>query len=214
MKKLLLIIAFSSIYFIFGCTETTQVAGPESTSIEESMPIPVSKVNWLTLPKSDKMALNKQFKKGKYIKLKGGRGNNISINEKYDGGPFGEVHVKAKIEFRKQNFNEDSFYENVDYKFKNGKKKLWFTLTVDDETCSAVFTPHIMFDEPIKCNLKFVGLDLSGFDTDNIKFVFIPEGSESAFVPEYEDLIVDVDKGSITVINAMIPHFSRYGLCN
>lgn len=212
MKKLLLIAAFSSIYFIFGCSDTNQLAGPDNTVnvIEQSSSI--SSVNWISLPQPNNKSLQKRFSKGKFIKLAGGRGNNIHIKEQYEGGPFGVVKIDVKISFERDSFNEEfSFYEGEDYLFNNDGKELWFTLLVDDETCTSTFTPHIMFDKPVELDLKFEGVDFHGMDPDKIQFVFMPEGSEQAFVPVYRKLLIDPEKGKLQVWDAQIPHFSRYG---
>lgn len=212
MKKLLLIVAFSSIYFIFGCTDTNQLAGPDNAMpvIEQSSSI--SKVNWISLPQPRHKSLQKTWSEGKFIKLDGGRGNNIHIKLEYEGGLFGTVKIDAKIDFKKGSFNKDfSFYDDTDYLFDDAGKKLWITLLVDDETTSSTFTPHLMFDKPVELDLKFEGVDLSGFDLNNLKFVYLPDGSDEAFVPVYSELIIDAEKGKLQVKGALIPHFSRYG---
>ena len=218
MKRLLIITAFTSIYFIFGCTETYQVAGPEkpadanrmeTVSAEKS--IPVSELNWVTKPKR-KNALGKTVER-KFIKHKKSRRTQfIKVDEWYPGDLFDWTEVYAKIKFKRDTFTKDSFYEDEDYVFSDDGKSVLITLEVDDETCSVTFTPHLMFDKPAILNLEFRGVNLTGVNPEDIEFVYIPEGSEDAFIPKYKSLECNIEEGWIEVFKAELPHFSRFGL--
>lgn len=210
MKKLLILILFTSLYFVFGCMEQNQVAGPQTPDQIEKKSIPVNEINWVTLPRPDKNSLAKKFKRGSFIDIR--KGGKMKIDTWYYGGIHEWVEVWAEIKFDKKSIKQGySFYEDVNYVFSDNGKKLWFTMEIDDETTTGTFTPHIMFDKPIELSMEFRGLDLTGMDPDKFEFVYIPEGSDQAFVPKYKKFKVDIDKGKITVHKAEIPHFSRYG---
>ena len=84
------------------------------------------------------------------------------------------------------------------------------SMEIDDETGVSTFQPHLVFNTPAILNQTFTGLDLTGLDPNNIQLSYLAlDGTYE--VMEYDQLIVDVETGTITVVNGKIPHFSRYG---
>ena len=83
-------------------------------------------------------------------------------------------------------------------------------MDIDDQTGVSTFNPHIIFNFPAVLNQTFSGLDLSGIDPNNIQLYYL-DTDGSYEVMQYDQLIVDVETGTITVINGKIPHFSLYG---
>ena len=67
-----------------------------------------------------------------------------------------------------------------------------------------------MFGTPAILNFKFTGVDLTGIDPGTIKFVYYNaetgELSETGGTP-----IIDLDSCTLQIVNAVIPHFSRWG---
>ena len=53
--------------------------------------------------------------------------------------------------------------------------------------------------------------DLTGFDPNSIKFYYMNDNGIWEEYPVYE-IFVDVQWGTIRIIGAQIPHFSRYGI--
>jgi len=213
MKKLLLIAAFSLIYFIFGCTDTNQLAGPDNNvSVAEQFSSP-AKVNWISLPQPINKSLRKSWTVGEFIPI-GGSGS-LNIQDQYEGGVHGMVSVNATIEFNAGSINPDiSYFEGVNYLFNSDSTQLWSTLTVDDDYCSVNFTPHILFDQTATLNLIFTGIDLTGLNPDNIKFIYEADVSGEWYEPENSGIIFVQETGALGVQGAVIPHFSRYGFVN
>ncbi|MCL5027849.1 MAG: hypothetical protein M1480_02385 [Bacteroidetes bacterium] len=86
-----------------------------------------------------------------------------------------------------------------------------FTITMDEQNASVVFTPHMIFNRPLNLDLKFTGLDLSSLDLTkgNVEFYYVDD--EGNFTPVANSgIFVNASTGTLGVINAKINHFSRY----
>ena len=70
--------------------------------------------------------------------------------------------------------------------------------------------PQMTFDNPLNLNLTFSGLDLTGVNPSEVNFYYIdPDGNLE--IAENDGITVDIANGTLSVKNAKIPHFSRYG---
>ena len=171
MKTILMI--FSTAFLFWpGCNENSQVLEPES--------IEVSNRRLITLPQPNGLSVENTFSVTKYIK--GNDGGELRIDDRYFAGPHGEVKVIAKLKLDKNTFTGNY---NI-------------TMTVDDVTGAAKFSPVIIFTKPAtEFYLKFEGLDLSGVNPSDVKFQdFLPDGTVKD-IDEIEALIVDVPSGII-----------------
>jgi len=86
-----------------------------------------------------------------------------------------------------------------------------FSVEFDMESYSAHFYPSpTVFDVPLILDMKFSELDLTGVDPDVIAFSYI--GLDGILeTAECKSIRVDVKKGTLEVVGAKLPHFSRYG---
>jgi len=121
-----------------------------------------------------------------------------------------------------------TFAESFEYQSANGtvliNSKLIFpanafpgsktiSQTFNTETASLQFGPPMQFIAPVSYTLTVSGLDLTGINPDMLDFVYVAQdGSFTGVV--YDSITVDVASGSITVSNARLEHFSRYGFVN
>jgi hypothetical protein len=92
-------------------------------------------------------------------------------------------------------------------------------LTLDDEllvgNVDMKFSPHgITFSRPAKLEIRAEGMDLSGFNPDQIQIYYDNEDTGHWELMKCKKVKVDPNKGSIQVIYAEIPHFSRYALAH
>lgn len=73
------------------------------------------------------------------------------------------------------------------------------------------FSPSpFSFNLPAKLDFEIEGIKLAKKDSENIEFGYFD--SNNQFVPvEYDEMIVDVENGSLIIHGAKIDHFSRYG---
>jgi len=76
------------------------------------------------------------------------------------------------------------------------------------------FQPHgIVFDIPACLNIKAKNLDLSSItDPSSIKVYYDNTKTGEWEEMQCDDIVVNLLLGNITVINASIPHFSRYAI--
>ena len=192
MKKLIILLALATI-FMFGCQEADNPLVPEINSIDSNQNI--QQPNWITLPKSDNMSIEKNF--ASHRKINGKRGGEIRLKTEYEGGIHGKVKIDAKIKFPKK-----AFYGQTD-----------IALLIDSQNGLTTFYPHMQFNRAAEYNLKIEGLDLSNVDPKNIDFVYqAPDGSIEKV--KYDKIKVDIKKGYIEVQKAKLNHFSRYGFVN
>jgi len=60
---------------------------------------------------------------------------------------------------------------------------------------------------------KITGLDLTGVNPNTLDFVYI-DASGNMYTVEYDYVTMDAATGMLKVVNAVLPHFSRYGFVN
>lgn len=179
MKKVLLLF-IPIILFIAGCSDSG--LEPTSPAIEIQKSI-------IQLPPSSTL----HIEDGLYASdvIEGSQGGMVKLNESYIS-QTGEVSVKAKLKIPKNAFN--------------GTETIGYLI---NEDASIDFFPAMSFNKDLLFDIKFSGLDLTGVDPDQVRFLYLaPDGL--TYPVEYSDLIVDIDKGILEVKNAVITHFSRY----
>ena len=183
MKSLISMLIVSLMLYV-GCQENSNIVEPQNKILAP---------NWIELPKniSQGSSIEMEFSASDHIY--GYFGGDIKLNKSYYSSK-GKVKIYAKIEFDNRSFSGDKF----------------ITMTVDDVNGTVTFSPSMIFDKPAKLNLKLEGLDLSGINPENINFVYLsPSGTISQIV--YKDINVDVQSGTLELIDGQIPHFSRFG---
>jgi hypothetical protein len=172
--------------FVIGCSQESSVLAPVNTNTTEP--------NWIALPKADGMEVNQTFSTTKLID--GSRGGTVSLSTYYKGGTFGKVTINSEIQFPKGAFTG----------------KVLITMDVDDALTVTTFGPSMVFAADAIYNVTYTGLDLSNSNT-NITFMYLaPDGTLQPVV--HDGVVIDKKIGKLQVINARIPHFSRYGFVN
>jgi len=189
MKKILLTIAVAAL-FMFGCQDENSPISPTVSQLSQGTEI--TNPNWITLPKSKDMMIESGFSKIKSIN--GKKGGDIELKTEYSGGVTGKVKIHAKIHFPKNSFS--------------GIKDI--SLMLDSQNGLTTFYPHMIFSKAAEYNLDIEGLDLSNTDKNNIDFVYqAPDGSIQKV--KYDKIHIDLKKGKLEIVKAILPHFSRYG---
>ena len=84
------------------------------------------------------------------------------------------------------------------------------TIKIDEDDATTEFGPEGDFDKPVIFNLTYMGLDLSKIDPEEIDFVYIDDSGNITPI-DYQGLQIEAQSGKLEVINAYLPHFSRYG---
>ena len=184
MKKYLSIIVMLSL-FLIGCSEETSLNSPVEN-------LSKNKPNYISLPSVKGVQVNSDWIVSK--KINGAKGGSLSNYISYRGGIFGTVTIDAEI-----------LFENGSYP---GNETI--TMELSDQNTSVQFGPSMSFNRTVLYNVTYTGLDLTGINPSTVKFVYIADDG-SLEVAACDAIIVDASKGKLQVVNAVIPHFSRYG---
>ncbi len=186
MKKLKLFAMVLILPLLFACQEESNLVGPEKSSVSTSEP------SWISIPASENNQLKKVFSVTQLITAQSG--GVIRLDESYEGGPFGNVMLSAEIKFAPGTIDEDTY----------------FTMAFDDEAGVITFSPSMTFNQDAPLTISLKGIDLSDVNIDDIGFVYFDANGEYVDV-DAKKLWVKTNDGSLGVLQAQIPHFSRYG---
>lgn len=75
------------------------------------------------------------------------------------------------------------------------------------------FAPHgVVFDIPALLNITAYGVDFTGVNPQEVSIYYDNQESGLWEEMEREQIIINAQEGIVQVINAQIPHFSRYAL--
>ncbi len=110
-------------------------------------------------------------------------------------------------------------YANVSLQFGPGAINQDIEMSLSIETTELLggvaitFSPHgTNFNNPAILNIEAHGVDLTGLDSNSIDVYYDNQNSGQWQKMQRDDVIVDVNAGTIQVINARLPHFSRYAI--
>jgi len=187
MKKYISLIVLLSL-FVIGCSEQSSINAPVNN-------LNTNEPNWIALPQAEGLSVNKDFSSSKYIS--GRNGGIISLNESYYSRQLGRVTIEVETEFPRYSFWGDKY----------------ITMVVDDATCTATFSPHMVFRKDVIFNATFTGVNLDKVSPSNVKFAYLAEDGSVEYA-ENDGITVDKSRGKLVIKNAKIPHFSRYGFVN
>jgi hypothetical protein len=131
----------------------------------------------------------------------------FSSSEDINGVSGGEIHlVKSYLASNGQTVNIDcrlTVPANLSFDdFRNITMQVGGQAAVD-------FYPSMTFDSPVILNFTVTGLDLSGINPNNVGFFYVDQNGNLA--PTVNDGVsVNLATGTLTVVNAQLPHFSRW----
>ena len=203
MKTLINLFAVLGLLVMIGCGEETGIVSPKGEELTQGL-----NKEWIALPEKDPSSalVESTFKRSERIDRR--NGGNISIWTGY--------RMRYSRHYSRYNSNDLQISAKLTippYAFNDGESK-YFTIEVDEETCSVKFQPSpFVFDQPLIFNLTIRNIDLSEFDESNVDFAYLAEDG-SIEKAKYDRIIVDKENGILEVKNAVIPHFSRFGFVN
>ena len=183
MKKYISIIAVLSL-FVIGCSEQMSVNSPVNTNTAEP--------NWIALPDKESMIVNGDVSVSRL--LYGTDESLLEINTGYAGGPIGWISITANARFQRNSFGGSRYT----------------TMSVNDKFGTATFSPSGTFTKPVIYNLTIMGVDLSKVDPAKVSFVYLSPNGQY-YKPVYDKIYVEKQSGKLQIVNAQLPHFSRYG---
>ena len=187
MKRLVYLFAMLTL-LVIGCSEQSSVLAPENNN-------KTTEPNWITLPINNSMSVNADVSVSRL--LYGNEESLLEINTGYAGGTFGWISITANARFQRNSFTGSRYT----------------TMSVNDQFGAATFSPSGTFTKPVIYNLTIMGLNLSNVDPAKVSFVYMsPDGKY--YKPVYDKIYVEKQSGKLQIINAQLPHFSRYGFVN
>jgi len=190
MKKIVSVLFILTVFSFVGCEKNgnDQIVSPQDKSLGT-----VVQPNWIVLPTQS--ALKKDVSVSKLIY--GSDESLIEINTGYAGGPFGWVSITANARFQRNSFT--------------GQKLV--TMSINDQFGVSTFTPSGTFTKPVIYNLTIMGVDLSNVDPSKVIFAYLADDGKY-YAAKYQQLYVEKQSGKLQVINAELPHFSRYAFAH
>ena len=189
MKKLLVLTALLAFVF-FGCNTDSSIVEPDM-SIST---LGKTEVNWIKLPVSKDGMLKKDVLVGQDVE--GAIGATLAISDSYEG-LNGPVSMSASLQFLPGAFDSSRY----------------ITMNINDQFGEGTFSPHGVFDIPAVYNITISGVDLTGINPATITFVYLAEDGTYEY-PVNDGITADLTTGTLQIVNAQLPHFSRYGFTN
>jgi len=184
--KYLITLSLASVLLFFGCDQGTDITTPMSSSDQHE-------INWLTLPHNSGMSVEESFTKSRK-KADGKKGWNITFDHTFSSG----VRMMGDLDCPKNAYTG----------------RLTFSFTLSDNEAVIDFNPSpFNFDIPVEYTIIYEGLDLTGVNPDNVDFYYVSPSGELVKA-EYTRLEVNIATGRLLILDAMLPHFSRYGFVN
>ena len=187
MRRYIFLFAMLTL-FVVGCSEQSSVLAPVNN-------VNTNEPNWIVFLSSNDLAVNTIHSASALID--GVKGGSIEMRKDVPGGPFGKTHIDSRLVIRAGSF----------------LGKMTISTYVDDTGFLTTFGPSYVFSKPLEYTLLLQGLDLTGVNPANVKFVYqAANGTISQY--QYSSIDVDLTRGKLKVNSALIPHFSRYGFVN
>ncbi len=192
MKKLVTITAIF-LMFLVGCSnQENSIVSPNSTNVEQSAQVDL---NDQTMTKVDETVIESG-----------------TVNKIIDGAAGGTISLKQNILSKDGQVVQVNADFEIPAKAFDGTQNI--TVTVDADSGRISFFPHMTFKKSCKLNfeLKKVNLANMGIKPFDItaKFVYFDDSGSVVPVQNY-GVLMFYWLGYVSVIDAKLDHFSRYG---
>ncbi len=132
----------------------------------------------------------------------------ITMSQTIDGSVGGRLILDKYY----MSDNGDSIMVKVDLRIPAGAFQgiKIITITVDQTDAAVHFYPAMVFDNTLRLFQSFEGLNLDGYATGTIDFVYIRDDGSMELIKKNGTQII-LPQGIMRVQNAKLNHFSRYG---
>ena len=189
MKRILSLSLAAIMLMLTACQNEGPINGPESPASQKQANF---QPKWIGLPQNASVRLLKTFSTSQLVTV--ANGGQLTIDETYTSTEGNQVHTYSDIVLAPGCVQQD----------------VTISMDIDDETGCSTFLPHQMFNFPAVLNQTFTGLNLSGTDISKIHlYYYAVDGTWE--IMECDQLTVDVETGTVTIVNGKLPHFSVYG---
>ncbi len=130
--------------------------------------------------------------------------NPFFISKKINGKEGGVISLKGSWDFGGTSATV-TFPPNS---FKGSRR---ISIVINPLDASISFYPHMVFNKTVELDLSFKGLDLQQLNLDPGQVHFYCEASSGQLSPvSNSGLNINMEHGSLEVVNAQLQHFSRY----
>ena len=167
----------------FGCNQESDITSPVGNST-------IQEPNWLVSLPSNGLGTETIHTASELID--GVKGGDVQLR-----GTFNGIKIDSRLIIHAGSFTGS----------------MVISTNIDDVNFLTTFGPSYVFNQPLEYTLMLQGLDLTGVNPDNVKFVY-QAADGSIHECESDGVDVDLNKGKLKVNKAQIPHFSRYGFVN
>ncbi len=182
MKKLIFILGVFAMMFA-GCSNDLNINNPVNNQLADE---------FVTREDLGGLRLNKT----------------VTVSKLIDGSQGGFLFVGDQ--FNSQHGTSGSIYASCYFPSGAFSGSQTITMTVDDQTLTGTFSPHMEFDKPVSFSVLFTGVNLSAYTKSQFRFAYYGEdGIRTEVSSSY--IYFDKEKGVLGILNAQLPHFSRYG---
>lgn len=174
-----------TLLFFSGCDQVADINAPQERVINKQL---------ISLPQRVGLGVETQT----YTQdINGANGGEFEQSYSYDNSTGGTVYQFAKLDFFPGAFT--------------GTKNI--SMTFNTGGAAMELGPAMQFQADVEYTYEITGVDLTGINPATLEFVYI-DASGNMYTVDYDDVIMDANTGMLKVINAVLPHFSRYGFVN
>ena len=185
--KLVLSSLFIVILFLMGCESNTDLSTNLSTNGIESLPPPL-----ISLPGKSAAYQDSVFSVSATIN--GSAGGTLILDKYYISNTGGTVTIYARLDIPANAFSGTQV----------------ITMTVDQYYAALQFTPALTFSQTLLLDQEFEGINLTGIPVGNIDFAFVRLNNTIERLEKETKTVIPLG-GILSVENAQLRHFSRYG---
>jgi hypothetical protein len=182
--KLLTSIFFVTLLFVLGCDQITEINAPQERVLNKRL---------ISIPEPKDLSIESQT----YYK---------DITGEY-GGEFQKWYSYQSSTGTISQFFDLDFFPGA----YSGTKNISATFNMDGAAIE--LGPSMQFSADVEYTYKIYGLDLTGINPATLEFVYI-DANGDMYTVDYDYVTMDVNSGMLKVVNAILPHFSRYGFVN
>ncbi len=181
VKKIILSLFAISIFYL-GCSDLKTNMNPVNSAVSSKTAI--------KLPLKSGVNIESVFSASQLIS--GENGGSVQLHESYISGKT-QVTIDAEL--------------SVPIGAYSGTKNI--SMQIGDDA-AIDFSPTSLFNIPLVLNLKITGVDLTGINPNDINFYYFAQDGSVSLV-QNDGITIVPQTGTLEIINAKLPHFSRYG---
>jgi len=172
------------LFFLLGCDQVAEITAPQERVLNKQL---------INLPTPKDLSIESQTY---YKEINGDTGGEFQKWFAYQTSN-GTISQFCDLDFLPSAFS--------------GIKTI--SMTFNTNGAAMELGPAMLFQANVEYTYKITGLDLTGVNPSELDFVYI-DASGNMYAVQYDYITMDTSTGMLKVVNAILPHFSRYGFVN